>query len=134
MATESSVIVGSGIHPLKAELPINAQGQQRLRGTNVVCLNPEDSSAGSSGVITAVTVGTSAVALPTTAMSARRALSIRNNSSTNILYIGFDSIVTTATGFPVRAGESIPFDFTASLMVWGIASAAGTDVRILEVS
>ncbi len=134
MATESSVIVGSGLNPLKVAIPVDTQGQQRLKGTNVICLNPEDASVGSSGVITAVTVGTSAVALPTSPMDARRALSIRNNSTSNILYIGFDSTVTDTTGFPVRAGESIPFDFTASLIVWGIASAAGTDVRVLEVS
>jgi len=134
MAIESSVIVGSGIGPLKKEVCPNAQGQRRIRGTNVVCLNPEDASAGCSGVVTQVTVGTTPVRLPTVAMASRRALSIRNNSALNTLYLGFNSTVTTANGFPLRAGESIPFDFTASIMIFGIADNAGTDVRIIEVS
>ena len=53
MAYEATSIVGSGINPLKKQLPVNATTNRRnLRGTSVVLINPEDASAGGSGVTT----------------------------------------------------------------------------------
>lgn len=134
MAFESSVIVGSGIAPLKKHLPINAKSHERhLRGTQVVLINPEDSSAGGSGIVTAVTVGSSAVKLPTTPLVGRRAMAVFNASTSVTLYVGFDPNVTTGTGWPVPPSTSLPMDLNAQVELYGIA-ASSIDVRVLELS
>lgn len=133
MARESSAIVGSGINPLKTLVCVNNTTKERhLRGTQVVLINPEDASAGNSGVATQLTVSTSAAKLPTTPMKYRRAIAIFNNSS-ETLYIGFDPSVTTGNGWPIPASSSLPMDINAAVEVYGIASSS-IDVRILELS
>ena len=125
MAYEASVIVGSGINPLKKQVCVNDTTKERhLRGTNVVVVNPEDGSAGCSGLASAITVGTSAVKLPTTPL----------NSTTETLYLGFDPGVTTGDGWPLAPGGAISFDLNGQVEVYGISSGASTDVRILELS
>lgn len=77
-----------------------------------------------------VNVGTVAAKLAP-ANSARAKLTIRNNSAGNIIYMGKSSAVTAASGFPLAPGEAYTFDGTTA-EVWGIASAAGTDVRVIQ--
>jgi hypothetical protein len=136
MARESSVIVGSGIAPLKKLLCPNQTTQERhLRGTSVVVLNPEDGSAGGSGLVTVVTVGGAAVKLPSVALKYRRAITIFNNDlNTEILYIGFDPGLSTGTGFPIPAGSSISMDINGQVVVYGISGGNNIDIRILELS
>ena len=62
--------------------------------------------------------------------SARDTVLIQNVHASNVLYIGPSNAVTTANGFKLLAGESI--ELSAVGAVFGIASAAGTDVRYLE--
>jgi hypothetical protein len=135
MARESSVIVGSGINPLKKDVcPNNTTKERHLRGTNTVILNPEDASAGCSGLVTAVTLGASTVQLPTAPLPYRRAISICNNSTSATVYIGFDVGVTTGTGWPIAPGSAISLDINGDVKVYGASDSAGTDVRILELS
>lgn len=82
---------------------------------------------------TAVSVSTSAVKLPTTVMEGRRSILIYNNHASNILYVG-DNNVTTSTGIPIAAASDISIDVTDDVILYGIASGASTDVRILEMS
>ena len=78
MAREASVIVGSGINPLKKDVCVNNTTKERhLRGTATVILNPEDASAGCSGLASPLTLGTATVQLPSTPLKYRRAISIR---------------------------------------------------------
>ena len=135
MAREASVIVGSGIGPLKKDLPINSTSKERhLRGTSIVVLNPEDASAGSSGLVTAITLTGTAVQLPSVPLTYRRAISICNNSSTDIIYISFDSGLTTGNGWPIRSNTAISLEINGDIHVWGVSDAASTDVRVLELS
>lgn len=62
----------------------------------------------------------------------RKSVLIRNNDGTNTLYIGSDSDVTDADGMPLEPGESVRID-DYNGPVYGIGSAASTDVRYLEV-
>jgi hypothetical protein len=134
MAQESSVIVGSGLNPLKDAVPVNTTtGERHLRGTQVVVVNPEDASAGGSGLVTPVTVSTTAVKLPATPLPYRRAMAIANQSSSVTLYIGFDPSVTTSTGFPLGPGVTMPVDLNGSVQIYGIATSS-IDVRVLELS
>jgi len=135
MAHEASVIIGSGIGPLKNKVPYNTTSKERhLRGTATVILNPEDASAGYSGLVTAITLGGTAVQLPSTPLKYRRAISICNNSATDNIYFGFDSSVTTGLGWPIPAKGTVSLDINGDVHVWGISDAASTDVRILELS
>jgi hypothetical protein len=135
MAYEGSVTIGSGINPHKKEVPINTTSHEKhLRGTQVVLINPEDGSAGGSGLVTAITVGGSVIKLPTTPLKYRRAVSVYNGTSGDTLYIGFDPNITTGTGWPIIAGGSIALEVNAEVLIYGISDGSSTDVRILELS
>lgn len=135
MAYEATTTVGSGINPAKNALPVNpTDGERHLRGTAVVVLNPEDNSAGMSGLVTQLTVSGVAVKLPSSPLSYRRAVAIRNfNSTSGVLYIGFDSAVTTSNGYPLDAGESLPLQMNGAVDVWGVADTS-VDARIIELA
>lgn len=77
-----------------------------------------------------VTVGTTAVVV--VAASSRDFVRVKNNHATNILYLGFDANVTTANGYPLAAGQEHLIE-NYDGPVYGIASAAGTDVRYTEI-
>ena len=136
MAHEATVIVGSGLNPSKKALPINVtDGETHLRGTQTIVVNPEDASAGRAGMVTAVTVSGTVVQIPPTPLNYRRGIAISNNSNSHTLYVGFDSGVTTANGYPVGPGTSLPMDINCDIKLYGVAQAGHTlDVRILEVS
>lgn len=82
---------------------------------------------------TAITVGTTATALPSTPLSNRRTLIVYNNDSSATLYLG-GSGVTTASGFPVAAGSySPPIDAGPNMVVYGVSSGS-INIRVFEVS
>lgn len=84
------------------------------------------------GVVTTnVVVGTVATALPPTALKGRKTILITNNSS-NTIYIG-DSSVTASNGTPLVQSQTAAADITDSIVIYGIATTAGNDVRILEL-
>ena len=88
---------------------------------------------GSGFVCGSITVTDVATALPTTNMANRKAISIRNWSDGNMIYIGSKS-VTTATGFPIYPKETQPFDLSSGAVLYGICDTGLTaDVRFIEV-
>src|SRR3972149_5918892 len=80
---------------------------------------------------TAVTVGTSAVALPASTLTDRKTIFLQNNSNTTI-YLG-GSAVTTADGIKVLKGDSFSIDI-GSVVLYAIAGSAGNEVRVMEIS
>lgn len=83
---------------------------------------------------TSVTVGTSITKLPDYGqLFNRRAVIIYNNSA-NTIFIG-GSEVTTSNGLPVPTSSFSPvLDAGYGLIVYGIASQAGNNCRVLEIS
>lgn len=83
---------------------------------------------------TSVTVGTSPVRLPDYGqLFNRRSLVIYNNSA-NTIFIG-GSEVTTSNGLPVAAGTFSPsIDAGYNMIIYGVASQGGNNVRVLEIS
>jgi hypothetical protein len=78
----------------------------------------------------AATIGGTA-AVVAAARQSRRNLIVQNLHASQDLYVG-PSGVTTSSGVKVAAGQSVGFvDFNGTL--YGIASGAGTDVRVLEI-
>lgn len=90
---------------------------------------------GGTGVQGAVSVGTSAVEARVggSALANRKNLTVFNNSS-NILYWGFTSAVTTSTGTPIIAGDFWNMAVGPAQAVYVIAGTAGNDARITEAS
>ena len=79
---------------------------------------------------TQANVGTTPTALPTTALTNRRLLIVYNNSGGDI-YLG-DATVTTANGFKLVDKGSFTISLDENVILYGIASAAGKDVRVFE--
>lgn len=76
-----------------------------------------------------MTVGVAAVQVPFN--QAPRETFIISNLGTVNVYLGFDSAVTTTTGFPILpAGGTFAIDGNVS--VWLISGTAGQDVRWIE--
>lgn len=89
-----------------------------------------NSKSGDTLLQTNVSIGTSA-AIIKAANTSRTRITVTNNHATNILYVG-SSTVTTSDGTPIQPGGSISMDTGAD--VYGIASGASTDVRVLAES
>ena len=88
---------------------------------------------GSGFKVSSVTVTDTATPLPTTNMDNRKAISIRNWSDGDVIYIGSSS-VTTATGFPIFPKETLPFDLSSGAVIYAICETGKTaDVRTIEV-
>lgn len=77
----------------------------------------------------AVTVGTTAGALPATSLTGRRSIEVYNNGSVDI-FLG-DSAVTTSTGIPVAPGSFYSCDI-GTLALYAISGSASQNVRVLE--
>ena len=79
---------------------------------------------------TAVTVTTTATAIPATALAGRRAMMVRNNGSVTV-YLG-DSTVTSTNGFPLSPGEEKSYELGPPVTLYGITASGTADVRVLE--
>lgn len=81
-----------------------------------------------------LTVGTDSVKLPTSPLSNRIGILIFNNSSSGqILYLG-DSTVSSSNGFPLYPRASIQVSIEDGVDIYGVSSASGADIRIIETS
>lgn len=142
---EYGTTIGSGtvphilqgpVHGLSRDtypVPNQRDALKTRRGDGVVIVNPEDFSVNVGLTTQAITVGTSATALPTNPLEYRRALVIHNNSAVEI-FLG-DSTVTTSTGLPLAADEKIAFDVQGNTNVKIFAVClTSADVRIMELA
>lgn len=77
-----------------------------------------------------VTVGTTATAVPTTAMVGRNSIVVKNTGA-NTIYLG-SSTVTTANGYPVAANESISLDLGEKVVLYGIVASSTETLAIIE--
>jgi hypothetical protein len=84
----------------------------------------------SEGRAASITVGTTTVELDGGLHDAKATV-ILNNSS-NTIYLGFLSTVTTSDGFPLAASEKLTLG--GHVRLYGIAAQAGNDVRVMELS
>ena len=78
----------------------------------------------------AVTVATTATALPTTALAGRKSILIQNAGSAT-MYLG-GSTVTTSNGILLAAGLSLPFDIGEAVTIYAIVADGTQEARILE--
>jgi len=87
---------------------------------------------GTSVLSSSVSIGTSATLIPTSALSNRKSITIKNNGS-NTIFIG-GSGVTTGNGYPLNVNESLDIDLDDNANIYGIVASGTEDLRILEFS
>lgn len=80
--------------------------------------------------VVAVAVGTTAVQI-CAGRTSRNNVIVQNAHASQILYVGPAGVDTT-TGLRVAAGASVGFENFNGLL-YGIASGAATDTRVLEI-
>ena len=82
-----------------------------------------------------VSVGITAVQIntPTNTLPGFKLILIYNNSASTKAYVGSDSAVTIANGYPLLAGKERAFGFENAplLDIYMIADAAATDIRVM---
>lgn len=80
-----------------------------------------------------VTVGVTATPLPATPLEQRRSMILFNDSG-SVVYLG-GADVTVDNGLPVLdQSYSPPIDAGQHMVIYGVASLAGCEVRVFEVS
>jgi hypothetical protein len=82
---------------------------------------------------TATAVGTTAVNVVGTALTNRKELWFANEDSKDSIYWGKTG-VTTSNGFPLHPGMQHQASIGAALTIQAIATAAGTDLRVMELA
>lgn len=124
-ATTDSIKVGNtSTGPF---LNVNADGSINTTTTSV--------SALSTFQTTQYSVGTTAVQLAPTALTGRKAISIKAfNTAGNYVYVGNSSAVTTTSGYLLGSLDSISLDLGPAQGIWAIASAAGQTVFVMEIA
>lgn len=117
VTTHASTDLGSSVHASK-HVSVDAAGVEIFY-------------KGSTIRSSAVSVATSATALPSSALSARRVLWIYNNGSATI-FLGASG-VTTAAGFPLLPGQSVAMEVGA-LVLYGIVATGTVEARVMEIA
>jgi hypothetical protein len=115
--THASEDIGGGVQASE-HVPVDAAGVEIFyKGTTVL-----------SG---AVSVATTATALPASALAARRVLWIYNNGAATI-FLG-PAGLTTSNGFPLLPGQSVSLA-VGDLVIYGIVATGTVEARIMEVA
>jgi len=87
---------------------------------------------------TTLSVGTTAVAIPASALTDRNSMLIRNLDATVDLYIGFDTGVTatqtvgTTSGWLVGPNETYNVDIKDDILIYGIVASGSILVQVQE--
>lgn len=86
------------------------------------------------GKMTRTSVASTAVEVTSSSpLVGRRSISIKAISSGSaIVYIGFNSAVTSANGWPLSNDQSIDFEFDDTVLIWAIASGGTQAVSVVE--
>lgn len=88
---------------------------------------------------TTMTVGSTAVALPATALEGRNSIILHNKSITETLYIGNDDVTAdtvngTTSGYELAPGAFFNIDITDNIVIYGITEGATITVKVTEVA
>jgi len=117
-----------GVHYQVVKLAWGDDGTASFTAT----ATPLPTTAATGGTIraSAVSVGTTATALPAAALASRRRVIVQNLGATTV-YLGGTS-VTAAAGLAVRPEGAIALDLLETAALYGIVASGTADVRVLE--
>lgn len=121
---------GGNLTSTGGALNVNTSGTSTVSGTvtsNTAGLNSFQTSQYS--------VGLAVVQLTPTPLTNRSSISIRvDKNNTGAVYIGPDNTVTTSTGYPLFAGDTLGMDLTPTNTIYAIADTAAQIVAVLEIA
>jgi len=102
--------------------------------SNPLIVNIEQAPPGYGGTIltTDITIGLTAILLPSSTLVGRKTIMIQNKSTSTAIYVG-GSAVTTTNGFRIGPRDSWSMDI-GSASLYGISTAAGIPAIVMEVS
>jgi len=117
-------VIGSS-NPLPVDTEISVSGDLIVENVTIASLRGTVLSS-------SINIGTSPTKIPSSNLTERKTLTIRNNGS-NTIFIG-GSGVTTTDGYPLKPNESMDIDLDAGATLYGIVASGTEDLRVLEVS
>lgn len=80
------------------------------------------------------TVDTTAELVLAADLADRKKILIQNVSTNRTVFLGHSNAVTSANGIRLSAGSAIEIDLAAGVELYAISSAAGADLRVLEMA
>lgn len=81
------------------------------------------------------TIGTAAIQLTPTPLANRSSITIRvSKDNAGAIYIGNSNAVTTSTGYPLFAGDTLGMDLTPSNNIYAIADTSAQSLAVLEIA
>lgn len=95
-----------------------------------VSFEDREDGISTSGAYGVLTIGTTPVELKVGASILPGRIGILIRPTTNTIYLGFDSSVTTSTGFPILKNEVS--SLSANNSVWAVSNGPGRQVAIME--
>lgn len=131
-AVDDSIKIGDGAGHF---LAVNADGSINTTSTPISGTVNANLNGLASFQTSQYTVGTSATQLTVTPLTGRSSLAVKvvTTASTEAVYIGNSSGVTTANGYPLFNGDSIEIDLTGAHSIYAIGTLAGQKVYVIEV-
>jgi len=120
---------------------LNQMGENSLRaikedGSIINLADIQGATLRPGSLVGKITLTASATALRVGSadLTSRHSLTVINDSSI-LAFIGFDSAVTTSTGFLLNSGTGITFDFDPNdpVTIYGLTSELQTSITLIEV-
>lgn len=122
--------LGNPITSIGGALNVSTTGSSSVTGTvtnNEAALTAFQTSQ--------YTIGTSSVQITPSPLSARKSISLRAVcTSSNAIYVGPTSGVTTSTGWIMYNGETLIMDLDSSHTIYAISNAASQTIFAMEIS
>lgn len=115
---------------------LNSLRSIRENGNVINMADIEGATVRDGSLIGKVTIQTSATTLciGSANLTSRHRLII-NNDASNLIFISFDSAVTTATGWLIKSGEIMSFklDPNEEISLYAVANAYDTEISLMEL-
>ena len=132
---DGSINVDTVIHSTTDNIAIGNQA-----GTNFLAVNTDGSLnvelEGLAAFQTSgYTIGTSAVQLTVSPLANRSSVGFKavTSGTSNAIYIGNSSSVTTSTGWPLFNDDALELDLKGSQQIWAISNAAAQKLFVIEI-
>lgn len=113
--------------------------EYRIRTSATGTFSPTGLSTGF--LVTTMTVGDTAIEIPSTPLTARNSLEIHNLSLTTTVFIGPDNAVTADRVNGSTSGKEVPansvwnIDVTDAIVLWGICpTGESAQIKVMEIA
>lgn len=136
VVTSATTIADVNLHDGAGNPITSTAGALNVNSTSSITGTVVTKEAGSNDFQTSqYSVGLVVVQLAPIPLAGRTSLSIRvGQDNTGAVYIGNSNTVTTLTGYPLHAGDTLGMDLSDTKSVYAIADTAAQNIALLEIS